>query len=99
MRSVPKTFAIFLSGVPADKIVYGIMPGHSDAPNEYTSIEDTVSVAEYVLANGLAGAMTWDVNRDCRARMYYEEGEDNLFQTGQADGLFIDTLSGSLNNC
>jgi len=86
-------------GVPSDKIVYGIMPGHSDAPNEYTSIEDAVSVADYVLANGLAGAMTWDVNRDCRARMYYEEGEDNLFQTGQADGLFIDTLSANLNNC
>ena len=34
--------------------------------NEYTSIEDAVSVAEYVIANGLAGAMTWDVNRDCR---------------------------------
>ena len=31
--------------------------------------------------------------------MYYEEGEDNLFQTGQADGLFIDTLSGRLNSC
>jgi len=86
-------------GVPTDKIVYGIMPGHSDAPNEYTSIEDAVSVADYVLANDLAGAMTWDVNRDCRKRMYYEEGEDNLFQTGQADGLFIDTLSGRLNNC
>jgi len=86
-------------GVPADKIVYGIMPGHSDAPNEYTSIEDAVSVADYVITNGLAGAMTWDVNRDCRKRMYYEEGEDNLFQTGQADGLFIDTLSGRLNSC
>ena len=34
--------------------------------NEYTSIEDAVSVADFVLANGLAGAMTWDVNRDCR---------------------------------
>ena len=86
-------------GVPAEKIVYGIMPGHSDAreytcllftiqkyflppilvleifletqtnicsANEYTSIEDAVSVADFVLANGLAGAMTWDVNRDCR---------------------------------
>ena len=31
--------------------------------------------------------------------MYYEEGEDNLFQTGQADGLFIDTLSSRLNRC
>ena len=86
-------------GVPAEKIVYGIMPGHSDArkytcllftiqkyfpadpcsrniflesqtnicsANEYTSIEDAVSVADFVLANGLAGAMTWDINRDCR---------------------------------
>ena len=23
-------------------------------------------MADFVLANGLAGAMTWDVNRDCR---------------------------------
>lgn len=86
-------------GVPAEKIVYGIMPGHSDAPNEYTSIEDAVSVADFVLANGLAGAMTWDINRDCRRRMYYEDGEDNLYQTGQKDGLFIDTLSARLNDC
>ena len=34
--------------------------------NEYTSLADAVSVADYVLANGLAGVMTWDVNRDCR---------------------------------
>ena len=34
-----------------------------------------------------------------RRRMYYEEGEDNLYQTGQKDGLFIDTLSARLNGC
>ena len=33
---------------------------------EYTSLEDAVAVAEYVLEKGLAGVMTWDVNRDCR---------------------------------
>ena len=31
--------------------------------------------------------------------MYYEDGEDNLYQTGQKDGLFIDTLSARLNDC
>ena len=25
-----------------------------------------MAVAEYVLEKGLAGVMTWDVNRDCR---------------------------------
>ena len=38
-------------------------------------------------------------NTISRKRMYYEEGEDNLFQTGQADGLFIDTLSSKINSC
>ena len=37
---------------------------------EYTSLEDAVAVAEYVLEKGLAGVMTWDVNRDCRYILY-----------------------------
>ena len=53
-------------GLPADKIVYGVMPGHHDAGNEYTTIEDAVAVTNYVLDKGLAGVMTWDINRDCR---------------------------------
>ena len=33
-------------GVPREKIVYGIMPGHSDAPNEYTSVKDAANFAK-----------------------------------------------------
>ena len=53
-------------GVPASKIVYGVMPGHHDAGNEYTTVEDAKAIAEYALEKGLAGVMTWDINRDCR---------------------------------
>ena len=53
-------------GVPLDKIVYGVMPGHHDAGNEYTSLEDAVEAAQFVLERGLGGIMTWDINRDCR---------------------------------
>lgn len=33
--------AIEALGVPKSKIVWGVMPGCHDAPNEYTSINDT----------------------------------------------------------
>ena len=53
-------------GVPHSKIVYGVMPGHHDAGNEYTSVEDAVAATNYALEKGLGGVMTWDINRDCR---------------------------------
>ena len=53
-------------GVPLDKVVYGVMPGHHDAGNEYTSLQDAVEAAQFVLERGLGGIMTWDINRDCR---------------------------------
>jgi len=86
-------------GLPADKVVYGIMPGHADAASEYVSLSDAQSKADYSLKNGLGGMMTWDVNRDCRQRMGYAAGEDNLYQTGQGDGVYLDALSARLNGC
>ena len=50
--------------MPREKIVWGIMPGGHDDPNEYTSLDDAVSAAEYVRDTGMAGVMVWDVNRD-----------------------------------
>ena len=41
-----------------------------------------MAVAEYVLEKGLAGVMTWDVNRDCR---YYLKV---LIETGRKRGIF-----------
>jgi len=86
-------------GVSRDKIVLGLMPGHHDASNEYTSVEDAVTATEKALVEGLGGVMTWDINRDCSGRMGNADGEDNLYQTGHGDGLFLDTLSSTLNTC
>ena len=31
--------------------------------------------------------------------MGYGKGEDNLYQTGQGDGVFLDVISSTLNSC
>jgi len=84
-------------GVPNSKIVYGVMPGHHDAGNEYTTLDDAIEAANYVKTNGLAGIMTWSINRDTDQRMQYGAGEDNLYQTGKPDATYIDTVSNQLN--
>jgi len=86
-------------GIPHNKVVYGLMPGHHDAGNEYTSLGDAAAAARYAAERGLAGVMTWDANRDCEARLGYQAGEDNLYQTGQGDGVYLNTISRALNNC
>jgi len=86
-----------IMGVDRSKIVYGIMPGHHDAGNEYTSLEDAKNAALFVKENGLCGVMTWDLNRDAYQRMNYGPGDDNLYQTGQQNGAYIDMLSKTLN--
>merc|ERR1712236_98360 len=70
-------------GLPPSKIVYGVMPGHHDAGNEYTSVEDAAAVTRYVVEKGLGGVMTWDINRDCSGRQGNPDGGDTLWQTGQ----------------
>ena len=57
------------------KIVLGVMIGHHDAANEYTSLEDAVDAVDYVKSQDLAGVMTWDINRDCDQRMNYPAGQ------------------------
>jgi len=86
-------------GVPLDKVVYGVMPGHHDAGNEYTSIQDAVEAAQFVLERGLGGIMTWDINRDCRGRLGHPDGEDSLYQTGQGDAAYLDSISSAINKC
>jgi len=86
-------------GVPPEKMILGLMPGHHDASNEYTSIEDAINATNHVLLRGIGGVMTWDINRDSSGRMGNSEGEDNLYQTGQGDGLYLDTISATLNRC
>jgi len=86
-------------GVPPEKMILGLMPGHHDASNEYTSIEDAINATNHVLLRGIGGVMTWDINRDTSGRMGNPEGEDNLYQTGQGDALYLDTISATLNKC
>lgn len=50
-------------GVPASKIIIGLMPGYDDL-NELTSVSDISTAANYILSNGLGGIMFWDLNRD-----------------------------------
>ncbi len=38
-----------------NKIVWGLMPGHHDASNEYTSIDDAINSTLYAKEFGLAG--------------------------------------------
>ena len=55
--------ALISAGVPANKICVGLMPGTDDL-GVFTSLSDVVSTGNYVLTNGLAGVMFWDLNRD-----------------------------------
>ncbi len=73
------------------------MPGHHDAANEYTSLEDAVNATVYAKEFGLAGVMTWDINRDTDACKGYAPGEDNLYQTGMPDMTYLDCLSKCVN--
>jgi len=86
-------------GLPANKVVYGVMPGHADAATEYVSVEDAMKIVDYSLEKGLGGVMTWDVNRDCTSRKNYGPGVDNVWQTGQGDGKYLDAISARLNKC
>jgi hypothetical protein len=49
--------------VPASKIVVGLMPGFDDI-GIMTNTADINTACDYVIANNLAGAMYWDMNRD-----------------------------------
>jgi hypothetical protein len=55
--------ALLAMGVPASKIVVGLMPGFDDL-GVMTSLADITTAAQYIKANGLKGIMFWDLNRD-----------------------------------
>jgi len=85
-------------GVPRSKMVLGLMPGHHDAGNEYTSLEDAKKATRDAMELGLAGMMTWDINRDTDQRMNYPAGADNLYQTGQGKATYINAISSVINS-
>jgi hypothetical protein len=55
--------SLIAMGVPASKIVVGLMPGYDDL-HVMTSVSDISTAAEFVKQHGLAGIMFWDLNRD-----------------------------------
>jgi len=73
------------------------MPGHSDAAVEYTTLDDAVNATLYAKEFGLAGVMTWDINRDTEAAKGYPKGTDNAFVTGLPDATYLDLISSTLN--
>jgi len=55
--------ALISMGIPANKIVIGLMPGRDDIGGE-TTLQDVIIAANYVMSQNLAGLMIWDLNRD-----------------------------------
>mmetsp|Transcript_18680 Transcript_18680/g.33800 ORF Transcript_18680/g.33800 Transcript_18680/m.33800 type:complete len:322 (-) Transcript_18680:46-1011(-) len=76
-------------GIPMNKIVWGVMPGCHDAPNEFTSVDDARTIAQEVLSNGLKGAMIWDVNRDTNHRSV----TGCLYETNQPDATYTNIFA------
>lgn len=50
-------------GVPASKIVVGMLPGTDDTGLQ-TSLDKVKAISQWVLQNGFKGVMFWDLNRD-----------------------------------
>jgi len=50
-------------GVPASKIIVGLMPGYDDL-GVLTSLADISAASSYILVNHLGGIMFWDLNLD-----------------------------------
>jgi len=50
-------------GIPASKLVLGLMPGYDDV-QVCTSAAEIASHTEYILSSGYKGIMTWNINRD-----------------------------------
>jgi len=55
--------ALIAMGVPASKIVVGLMPGMDDV-GVNTTLDFIKAAANFIIANGLKGIMFWDLNRD-----------------------------------
>lgn len=55
--------ALLAAGVPASKIVVGLMPGWDDV-GVRTTVADITTAAQFIKQKNLAGIMFWDLNRD-----------------------------------
>lgn len=55
--------ALIAMGIPASKIVVGLLPGPDDL-GVMTSLADIQTAANFIKSNNLKGIMFWDLNRD-----------------------------------
>lgn len=84
-------------GITNDKIVWGIMPGQADDPNENVSASQAAAIAHQAQQLGLAGVMIWDANRDTNHRTGCTPNQSSVYQTGQPDGTYINAISNALH--
>jgi chitinase len=84
-------------GISNDKIVWGIMPGQADDPQEYVTASQAAAIAQQAQQLGLAGLMMWDANRDTNHRTGCVPNQSSVYQTGQPDGTYINAISNALH--
>ena len=69
--------------------------GCNQKPFESVDIQKAINYTNYVKNEGLAGIMTWSLNRDTNHRT--NSSDCNNLQTGEADGTFLKTINENLN--
>jgi chitinase len=73
-----------------NKLVWVVMIGCHDAPNEFTSVADASDIATKIKTRGFAGVSIWSFNRDTNHRT---GAASCLYQTSQDDGSYIKAFS------
>ena len=81
-------------GVPKSKMILGLAIGCNQNPFEDVDLAKALNYTEFVKNEGLAGIMTWSLNRDTDHRTLEENC--NELQTGQPDGTFLETINKNL---
>lgn len=76
-------------GIPPSKTMFGIMPGCHEDSTEFTSVTNTTSYTEYAVSKGMAGVILKSIQRDTDHRSNLT---DCLYQTGEADGTYLDAV-------
>jgi len=91
MREMMEDFEIDPS-----KIVWGLAIGCNQNFAD-VDLGKAVETAEYVKAYGMAGVMTWSINRDTNHRIE-PVGSCTDLQAGYEDGTYLKTIHSALNN-
>ena len=78
--------------IPKSKITWGMAIGCNQSPFEQVDMAKAADEAQYVKDQGLAGVMTWSLNRDTDHRTSASNGHCNALQTEEADGTFIQII-------